>query len=204
MANKFEIIGIALVVTDTVSGIEILDMPSNSVYYNYEELRRNARIKIYDTNDTNFRSAGVLESLLANSTDSLDAVFTESSFLEFARKNLASNISSPAESEFNVFQFGDGSDHDATVDETSSAIDTPNNFGWNVAPTSTGVSGVAQYTVEVSQDGVTWFDYAVIFTNVANVDAVEDPFLTWEKMRINHKAGSSTAGTVKYTLTQID
>jgi len=103
-----------------------------------------------------------------------------------------------------VFQFGDGSDHDATVDETSTHIETPRNSGWNVAPSPIGVSGTAQYTVEVSQDLVTWFDYATIFTNVIHNDAVEDPFSTWSYMRIAHKAGSATVGTVKYTFTEID
>ena len=101
-----------------------------------------------------------------------------------------------------VFQFLDGPDHDATVDETSATIENCQNYVWNVTPTCVAIGGTAQYTVEVSNDGVCWFDYATVFTNVSTVDAVEDIQLSFTKMRINHKSGTATMGTVKYTLTQ--
>ena len=101
-----------------------------------------------------------------------------------------------------VFEFTDGEDHNATVSEISLAIENCHNYVWNVTPTCENLGGVAQYTVEVSNDGLCWFDYAVVFTNVSTVDAVEDIQLSFTKMRINHKAGTATQGAVKYTLTQ--
>lgn len=101
-----------------------------------------------------------------------------------------------------IFEFTDGENHDATVDETSDALENCFNYVWNVTPKNTGLVGVAQYTIEVSNDGVSWFDYATVFTNVSTVDAVEDIQFSFTKMRINHKSSTATAGTVKYLLTQ--
>lgn len=102
-----------------------------------------------------------------------------------------------------IFQFGDGSNHDATVDETSTLLD-PNcsNYVWNISPLEVGVAGAPLYTIEVSNDGVAWFDYDALFTNVATDDAVEDTQLSFTKIRVKHISGSASAGTVKYTLTQ--
>lgn len=102
-----------------------------------------------------------------------------------------------------IFNFtSDGENHDATVNETSESVENCSNYVWNVTPTNTGLVGVAQYTIEVSNDGVSWFDYATVFTNVSTVDAVEDIQLSFTKMRIKHIASTATAGTTKYTLTQ--
>ena len=101
-----------------------------------------------------------------------------------------------------IFEFGDGSDHDATVSEISSELDSCSNHVWNVTPDCNDLGGMSQYTIEVSNDGVCWFDYALVFTDVNSEDGVEDIQLSFKKMRINHKASTATQGTVKYLLTQ--
>ena len=105
-------------------------------------------------------------------------------------------MSQPITQTFNFTS--DGVNHDATVDETSEVLENCQNYVWNVTPTNTGLIGVAQYTVEVSNDGIAWFDYATVFTNVSTVDAVEDIQLSFTKMRIKHIASTASAGTVKY------
>jgi len=199
MAKKFEIIGISLVVTDTSDSNKILlEMPKVDAFHNYSELEKSPEIVvIYDTDGTNLKTGALITFPLSECIDGDDVAFTKETFLEFVRNNLSSGgVAFGAETE--VFLFGDGENHDATVDETSTPIDLPANIGWNVAPVGVGVVGTPQYTIEVSDDGVVWFDYAVVFTDVAYDDAVEDPFLTWKKMRIVHNSVTATAGTVKY------
>ena len=102
------------------------------------------------------------------------------------------------------FIFSDGTNHDATVAAISNVINTPQNMGWNVIPVPVGMVGNSLYTVQISNDGSTWHDYAKVFTNVSYDNGVEDPHLTYDKMRIKHDIGSSTGGTVRYVLTQIN
>lgn len=101
-----------------------------------------------------------------------------------------------------IFTFGDGEDHDATVSEISAELDNCFNSVWNIAPTESGVVGSPTYTVEVSDDGVSWFDYDILFVDVSTVDAVEDTQMSFLKIRVNHKAGTASAGTVKYIFEQ--
>lgn len=96
----------------------------------------------------------------------------------------------------------DGTDHDATVNETSDALVNCNNYVWNITPTNTGVVGIPTYTVEVSDNGVSWFEYDLLFVDVSTVDAVEDTQLSFTMIRIVHKSGTASAGTVEYLLTQ--
>lgn len=102
-----------------------------------------------------------------------------------------------------LFMFtSDGSVHDATVTETSIALENCNNYVWNITPTNVGVVGVPTYTVEVSDNGISWFEYDTLFTDVDTVHAVEDTQLSFTMIRIVHKAGTASAGTVEYLLTQ--
>lgn len=102
-----------------------------------------------------------------------------------------------------IFNFTtDGTSHDVTFSEASESLESHSNYVWNVSPSVVGLSGLPIYTIEVSNDGTTWFEYATEFTNVAIDDAVEDTQLSFKYMRVNHVAGTSTVGTVTYTLTQ--
>lgn len=91
MAKKFEIIGSALIVTDTISGNTLLDMPSRDAYYNYKELEANSVVRIYDTNGTNSTGIGEVTFLLSECVNESDVSFTESTFQDFVRSSLGFN-----------------------------------------------------------------------------------------------------------------
>lgn len=100
------------------------------------------------------------------------------------------------------FQWSDGQTHDATLSETSSVIDFCENFNWAVSPNPSGLTAnTPDYTIEVSNDGITWFDYNALSTNVAIADAVDDIHLAWTKMRIKYNANTETTGTVEFLFT---
>jgi len=105
--------------------------------------------------------------------------------------------------QYNFVFTSDGITHDATVSEISDAL-TPQcaNYVWNITPKNVGVIGIPTYTVEVSSDGITWFDYDTLFTDVSTVDAVEDTQLSFTHIRVNHNGGTASAGTVEYLFTQ--
>ena len=98
---------------------------------------------------------------------------------------------------------GEGQSHDATITANSLALESCANYTWSVTPVPSGiVGGPPTYTIEVSNDGVTWFEYSPLSTNVAIVDAVDDIHLAFTFMRIVHTANGTTAGTVDYYFTQ--
>jgi len=105
--------------------------------------------------------------------------------------------------QYNFVFTSDGIIHDATVSEISDAL-TPQcaNYVWNITPKNIGVVGIPQYTVEVSSDGISWFDYDTLFTGVSTVDAVENTQLSFTHIRIKHISGTASAGTVAYLLTE--
>lgn len=72
--------------------------------------------------------------------------------------------------------------------------------GWSIAPTIVGTAGTAKYTVEVSQDNITFFDYKTLATNVAIEDAVDDVSLNWSYIRVAVVAGGPSAGTVDFSM----
>ena len=91
MAHKFEIIGQALVVTDTVTNKILLDMPKGEVYYYAEDLEAlvNPKIKLYDISGMNSAGNAVQYYYdLSLAVDSLNAPFSVASFKSFARLNL--------------------------------------------------------------------------------------------------------------------
>lgn len=73
-------------------------------------------------------------------------------------------------------------------------------YGWSLAPTVTGTPGTAKYTVEVSQDNVTYFDYKTLATGVDIEDAVEDNTFSWSWIRIAVTPGGPSAGTVDFSI----
>lgn len=100
------------------------------------------------------------------------------------------------------FQFGDGTNHDATVDEASAAIKLCENYKWNVTPNESGITGAQpSYTIEVSSDGSNWFAYDTDSTNVPTDEAVCDDHMTFTYIRVNHSGTGTTGGNVEYTLT---
>lgn len=91
MAYKFEIIGQALIVTDTGAGDVIAEYPKGDIYYKNHDLVADSKIQIYDTSGVVASSSELLSTDLSNAVDGNDIAFTESSWREFARQNLGFN-----------------------------------------------------------------------------------------------------------------
>lgn len=106
----------------------------------------------------------------------------------------------PIEREFN---FTDGTTHDATLSETSDTLESCFNYTWSLSPLISGITGTSPlYTIEVSNDGVNWYEYNSNSTNLDVVNAVDDNHLAFTKMRIVHIGTGTTAGTVVYKFVQ--
>ena len=101
------------------------------------------------------------------------------------------------------FEFTDGILHNASVSETSEAIQSCYKYEWAVAPIVAGLtSEKGEYTIQVSNDNINWFDYNNLSTDVSIEDAVDDNHLAWIWMRIVYDAKNETTGTVSFELTQ--
>jgi len=101
------------------------------------------------------------------------------------------------------FVFSDGTSHDATVSETSEAVQSCYKYEWSLAPIKTGLTiADPTYTIEVSNDGTTWFEYNNLSTDVSVNDAVDDNHLAWIFMRVVYDAKTETTGTIEFELTQ--
>lgn len=88
MAKKIEIIGQALVITDTVASKVLFEAPKGEYYYHVKTLVNNGKIKFYniDHEDNAVARPPIVD--LSEAIDSGDVAFTESSFQTFARENL--------------------------------------------------------------------------------------------------------------------
>lgn len=101
------------------------------------------------------------------------------------------------------FIFGDGVLHNASVSETSESIRSCYKYEWSIAPITAGLtSAKGEYTIEVSNDNVNWFEYNNLSTDVSIEDAVDDIHLAWVYMRIVYDAKTESTGTVQFELTQ--
>lgn len=90
MAFKFEIVGNALVITNTVTTKIVLDEPAKDLYINSDFLRDHVKVSIYDTNHTHKHSgAQKFSAHLADCVDASLTVFTDATVRDFARTNLS-------------------------------------------------------------------------------------------------------------------
>ncbi len=90
MAKKIEIVGKALVVTDTVSGTIELTQPPVRTWYKEDDLQV-GRISFYDLDGTEDISGTFDPINLADAVDGSLVAFTESTFRTFAQDNLGFN-----------------------------------------------------------------------------------------------------------------
>ena len=101
------------------------------------------------------------------------------------------------------FTFSDGQGHDVTIDETSEPLQSCQDYKWSITPnTQLLVGGPPLYTIEVSNDGSSWFEYNSESTDITTDNAVCDDHLAFTQMRIVHKANGSTSGNVEYIFVQ--
>lgn len=100
-----------------------------------------------------------------------------------------------------TFKFGDGSVHDASVDETSESQQICYQYGWSITPiANVAGGGVPDYTVQVSDDNVTWFNFSPASTGVPLNIAVERSALNFLYIRIVYDAAVATTGTIQFDL----
>ena len=98
MAKKIEIIGSALVVTDTVSGLILISQPSRDIWYKESELTENNRIAFYDCNGLNGSQIYSDEMPLIFLEDAVDATlvsFTAETFRQFCTNFLGYDRGQP-------------------------------------------------------------------------------------------------------------
>jgi hypothetical protein len=93
MAYKFEIIGQALVVTDTNTNEILLDAPKKDLYYFSEYLIKDI-VHIYDTSIVNRYNTNLLQIELPLAVDVNLVSFTKQTFENFARLNLGFSTAS--------------------------------------------------------------------------------------------------------------
>lgn len=87
MAKKFEIKGQSLVITDTVSGLEVGSFPKSDIYFDIHDLK-DGQITLYDLSGVNLSASTVFKVALSDAVNSAGTVFTENSFKSFVYNNL--------------------------------------------------------------------------------------------------------------------
>ena len=88
MAKKIEIIGNALVITNTVTNEIVAESPKQLVYYNVDRLEKGV-VEVINIDSTNqVQLSFEAMAIGADTVDSGDTPFTISTFRTFARTNL--------------------------------------------------------------------------------------------------------------------
>lgn len=100
-----------------------------------------------------------------------------------------------------TFKFADGGVHDASVTEASIGLPICFKYEWSIVPKGVGLDQAPVYTIEVSDDGVTWFPYDTPVVDAAIDQPFDDNHLSWTNIRINYDKKTNTAGTVQFDLT---
>lgn len=100
-----------------------------------------------------------------------------------------------------IFQFADGSPHDASVTELSLALEFCLKYEWSIVPKAVGLDQAPVYTIEVSDDDINWFPYEDRTVDAAIDQPFDDDHLAWTFMRINYDAKTNTTGTVEFCIT---
>ena len=90
MSKRIEVIKNALIITDTVTGAVLSDVPKQLLYYEVRNLLDEGVIKFFALNAVNNQTDTPAAILLSNAVDYLGNPFTEDSFIIFANKNLGS------------------------------------------------------------------------------------------------------------------
>tara|TARA_R110000822_G_scaffold76214_5_gene183182 strand:+ start:2128 stop:2397 length:270 start_codon:yes stop_codon:yes gene_type:complete len=87
MAKRFEIISDSLVITDTITGLEVFDESKRAIYYNVIELNENNAVCLKEVDSFGLR-APIFETTLAECVNNLNQPFTEASLKSFFRSNI--------------------------------------------------------------------------------------------------------------------
>jgi hypothetical protein len=91
MAKRIEIIGIALVITDTVTAVTLMDVPKSCVYYDVKKLEEEGIIYVTAPNSNGYKRVykGFVEVFLSEAVNNLQQPFSITSIKTFFRENVA-------------------------------------------------------------------------------------------------------------------
>jgi len=100
------------------------------------------------------------------------------------------------------FVFTDGVSHDATVSEISLPQEICFPYEWSVFVNQVGLTtSDSTWTIEVSNDNNTFYNYKTNSLNIPVIDAYDDTHFSWTYMRINYDSKTETSGTVEFEIT---
>ena len=88
MAKKIEVVGQALVITDTVSSNILFEAPKGEYYYDIKALFNQGKIKFYNLDHEDNATVRPPIIALSDAVNSADAAFDIASFQTFSRENL--------------------------------------------------------------------------------------------------------------------
>ena len=86
---------------------------------------------------------------------------------------------------------------DLTTGGTTTAVQICFNYDWSIAPTLTGSAGTSEYTLQVSQDNVTFFDYKEGATTSVD-NSFQDHYFAWTYVRISVTAGGTGSASFNF------
>jgi hypothetical protein len=98
------------------------------------------------------------------------------------------------------FIFGDGATHDASVTESSAALEFCASHFWSLIPVFAALDASPLWTLEVSNDNVTFSPYATETDGAAIEQGFDDNHLAFKYMRVTYTANGNTTGTVEFTM----
>lgn len=98
------------------------------------------------------------------------------------------------------FIFGDGASHDASVTESSESLVFCDSHFWSLIPVVASLDASPLWTLEVSNDNVTFSPYASETDGAAIAQGFDDNHLAFKFMRVTYTANGNTTGTVEFTL----
>lgn len=89
---------------------------------------------------------------------------------------------------------------DATNDFTTDKFRFEVSQNWSVSFKDNSVVGLPTYTIEVSNNGSTWYELNVLSTDVKFDDSITSDFFSYRFMRVVYSANGASAGTVDLEL----
>ena len=100
------------------------------------------------------------------------------------------------------FVFSDGTDHDASVSEISESWEVCFDYGWSLFVDQISLTSFdSTWTIEVSNDDNTFYNYKSNSIDIPIIDAYDDIHLSWTYMRINYNSNTESTGTVEFEIT---
>ena len=145
MSKKIEILGKALVVTDTVSTLVELSQPPVRTWYKEGDLK-NGRISFYDLDSTDDVGGSFKSIALSDAVDGSLVAFTEATFRTFCLDNLGFNPGVSASSTTTNVTTKTADDTIVAADDTI-LLDGTSNTVTASLPTAVGIEG-KKYTLK--------------------------------------------------------